>query len=148
MRHIMIYPRLHIIGFMAITLCLAPPAFSNSAEAARARSPSLPPQVYFQKSRPCWGRYSAHPSQTRDGTIEEIAFRVPCPENVDASFIASLQRALTVRGFFAEPVTGKLDAPTRAALQAYQRAHGFNSPVLTLQTAQQLGLMPVEFSRE
>ncbi len=97
--------------------------------------------------RECWARYSANAGQKRNGTLEEVAFRVPCPEQVSAEFLSTLQRALAARGYFEGSVTGRADAATRTAVQAFQRDNGFNSPILTLETAQRLGLLPITLSR-
>jgi hypothetical protein len=97
--------------------------------------------------RACWARYSAHSGQLRNGMMEEVAFRVPCPEQVTTEFLSTLQRALAVRGYYDGAVTGRADAATRAAVQAFQREHGFNSPILTLETAQRLGLVPITITR-
>lgn len=98
-------------------------------------------------TRECWARYDSGGARTRGSIIEEVAFRVPCPEQMTEGFMHSLQRSLAVRGFFAGQVTGKPDVQTREAVQAFQRANGFNSPVLTLETAQKLGLVPIELQR-
>lgn len=67
-------------------------------------------------------------------------FEVPCPPAFTPEFIASLQRALQVRGFYSEEITSRMDAPTRAAIRAFQLP-GFNSEILTLETARKLGLV-------
>lgn len=74
----------------------------------------------------------------------EITFEAPCPEQMTPEFIASVQRALAARGYFAGNVTGTLDAPTTAALRAYQSERGLNSAQLSLETARALGLVAVE----
>lgn len=67
-------------------------------------------------------------------------FEVPCPPAFTPDFIASLQRALQVRGFYDGDITSQLDATTRAAIRAFQLP-GFNSDILTLETARKLGLV-------
>lgn len=81
----------------------------------------------------CWGAPGAGGHQI---------IRVPCPEDLTPTLLASLQRALMARGYLTGPVNGALDAPTRAAVLAFQAARGINSPDLTLRAAQELGLMP------
>ncbi|MCC5955792.1 MAG: peptidoglycan-binding protein [Natronohydrobacter sp.] len=98
-------------------------------------------------ARQCWARYATGSGQARGGVIEEVAFRVPCPELMSRSFMETLQRALIARGVYDGPVTGVADTQTRMAVQAFQRANGFNSPILTLETAQRLGLVPIEVTR-
>lgn len=74
---------------------------------------------------------------------QELWFETPCEEDLTPDFIASLQRALAVRGFYHGPITGAADAATRRALRAYQRRNGLDSAVLSLAAARQLGLVPV-----
>lgn len=97
--------------------------------------------------RKCWARYSLSAGQIRNGVLEEVAFRVPCPEQISAEFTSALQRALAVRGYYEGAVTGRMDVATRTAVQAFQRDNGFNSPILTLENAQRLGLLPITLSR-
>lgn len=98
-------------------------------------------------SRQCWARYSTTGAQPRNGMIEETAFRVPCPELMTSDFIATLQRALAVRGHYEGPITGRADSATRDAVRGFQRAQGFDSPILTLDTAQRLGLVPASLAQ-
>ena len=74
----------------------------------------------------------------------EITFEAPCPEQMTPEFIASVQRALAARGYFSGNVTGTLDAPTTAAVRAYQAERGLESEQLSLETARALGLIAVE----
>lgn len=67
-----------------------------------------------------------------------------CPDKLTPELLASLQRALAARDFYAGPVSGALDAPTRAALYQYQRSQGFDSRNLALATARQFGLAAVD----
>ncbi len=71
-------------------------------------------------------------------------FETPCPEALSAEFNSSLQRALSVRGYYIGQINGKMDAGTRAAVQAFQRLDGPDSGVLSLATARKLGLIAVE----
>ncbi|WP_240705206.1 peptidoglycan-binding domain-containing protein [Pacificoceanicola onchidii] len=73
----------------------------------------------------------------------EISFEAPCPEQMTPDFVASLQRALGARGYFAGNVTGQMDAPTAAALKRYQAERGLDSAQLSLETARALGLVAV-----
>ena len=54
-----------------------------------------------------------------------------------------LQRALTVRGHYTGPVTGKMDRPTRQAILGFQRRNGLESQQLSLDSARRLGLISV-----
>ena len=81
-------------------------------------------------------------TQTRQDILRERAevwFRTPCAAEKDLAFIATVQRALTVRGYYKGPITGTLDAPTRAAIKAYQTPRGLESATLSLEAARQLG---------
>jgi hypothetical protein len=129
---------------MALALC-AGPALADSVGASRARVEMVNLSVPQTAARDCWARYGRASAQTRD-MIEETAFRVPCPEQMTPRFIETLQRALHARGHYTGPITGRADPATRAAVQDFQRAQGFDSPILTLETAQRLGLLPIELS--
>lgn len=68
---------------------------------------------------------------------------IPCPAQMTPSFIASVQRALAVRGYYQGPITGRIDARTRISLRGYQKETGLDSSALSLDTARQLGLVAV-----
>lgn len=70
----------------------------------------------------------------------DIWFTAPCPEAVTVEFLATLQRALKARGYYAVPVTGVLDPATTEAVRRYQADNGLDSPLLSLAAAQKLGL--------
>jgi len=71
-------------------------------------------------------------------------FETPCAEALTPEIISTLQRALAARNFYKGAINGTLDARTRAAVQNFQRVEGRDSPVLTLTTARQLGVIAVE----
>lgn len=73
----------------------------------------------------------------------ETWFETPCPEDLTPDFIASVQRALKVRGAYRGPVTGQMDARTRAGIRRYQSANGLDSGLLSLETGRQLGLISI-----
>ncbi len=77
---------------------------------------------------------------------QEIPFRVVCPAQLTTDLVASLQRALAARGYFAGAATGRLDEATRAAIRAFQDERGVPSDKLALATAQLLGLLPYDTS--
>jgi hypothetical protein len=82
-------------------------------------------------------------TETRTAIVqerEEIWFQTPCPPLLTEAFVTSLQRALAVRGLYRGPLTGEMDARTRSAVRAYQKARGLDSGLLALETAQRLGL--------
>lgn len=122
-------------------------ASATDVDATRARVETASLSLPAAQSRACWARFSTNGATPNNGVIEETAFRVPCPEIVNSAFVASLQRALQVRDYYSGPITGQPDSMTRDAVRAFQRANGFDSPILTLETAQRLGLSPRDFSR-
>ncbi|ATX65888.1 putative peptidoglycan binding protein [Roseinatronobacter bogoriensis subsp. barguzinensis] len=123
---------------------IAGPASGDSVMVTQAKVQLASISLSAPTARECWARYSSASSST---VIEEVAFRVPCPEQITHDFMQALQRSLAARGFYDGQVTGKPDAQTRAAVQAFQGANGFNSPILTLEAAQQLGLLPIDVQR-
>lgn len=125
----------------------AAPASATDVDATRARVETASLSLPAAPSRACWARFSTSGQTPSNGVIEETAFRVPCPEIVNSAFVASLQRALQVRDYYSGPITGQPDTLTRDAVRAFQRANGFDSPILTLETAQKLGLSPRDFSQ-
>ncbi|SIS68845.1 Putative peptidoglycan binding domain-containing protein [Roseivivax lentus] len=74
---------------------------------------------------------------------EEVRFPAPCPPAYTPEFIATLQRALTARGYYGGAITERLDPQTRAAVAAFQRDRGLDSDKLALETARDLGLIAV-----
>ena len=74
---------------------------------------------------------------------ETLWFETLCPEELTAERIATLQRALTARGGFKGPVTGKMDRATQAAVRAYQAPRGLLSSILSRRAAEQMGVVPV-----
>ncbi|MEY8096157.1 peptidoglycan-binding protein [Falsihalocynthiibacter sp. S25ZX9] len=71
---------------------------------------------------------------------DEIWFETPCSETIGEDFILNLQRALSVRGYYAGPINGEMDSPTRQAVRKYQEIQGLNSSIVSLEAGQQLGL--------
>lgn len=71
----------------------------------------------------------------------EIWFQVPCSSQVTPSFVGSVQRALTVRGFYNGPLSERMDARTLRAIRQYQAPQGLDSSVLSLAAARKLGLI-------
>ena len=72
---------------------------------------------------------------------EDRLFAVPCPEQMSDTFTQTLQRALTARGHYSGPITGAMDELTAQAVRRFQAPQGLNSAILSLQGAQQLGLV-------
>ncbi|PIE16145.1 MAG: hypothetical protein CSA68_03890 [Rhodobacterales bacterium] len=71
----------------------------------------------------------------------EFWFQVPCAEALTPDFFASLQRALKSRGLFQGAPSGKMDRKTKKAVRRYQKEHGLDSAILSLEAARQLGLV-------
>ncbi len=71
----------------------------------------------------------------------EVWLPVPCGPELTVEFVASLQRALKARGLYREPLTGHVDAATRAAIRAWQRPRGLDTDTLSLAAARALGLI-------
>ena len=107
----------------------------DTADATRGAPAIQPTEITQARSDDCWG-HSGVPGQP--------LVQTPCPEDVTPAFIEALQRALAVRGYMAAEITGDADTRTRAAVRAYQAARGFDSPILTLQTARELGLIALD----
>ena len=87
------------------------------------------------------------PAAYRTETRQEIVrprgpfrFRVPCPAEMDAAFVAALQRALAARGHYAGPVTGEMDPATRRAVRRFQAPFGYDTATLSLEAARRMGL--------
>ena len=72
---------------------------------------------------------------------ETIWLQTPCPGDMGPDFIATVQRALKARGLYLLPLTGVMDAPTRAAIRRFQSLRGLDSETLTLAAAQELGII-------
>lgn len=139
---------LHIGAIVALTaIAGAEMAHATDVGATRARVETASLSLPASPNRACWARYSTSGAAPANGVIEETAFRVPCPESVNSVFVASLQRALQARDYYRGPITGQPDSATRDAVRAFQRANGFDSPILTLETAQRLGLSPRDFGQ-
>ena len=74
---------------------------------------------------------------------KETWFETPCPADMTPEFIASVQRALTVRDLYSGAISGEMDARTRAAVRRFQSPQGLDSGILSLAAARRLGLAEV-----
>ncbi len=93
------------------------------------------------------------PATYRTSTRQEMVqdrgekwFETPCERDLTPDFIASLQRALQLRGYLRGSTDGVLDVRTKRAIQEFQRDFGLDSDVLSMRAARQLGL--VAYGRE
>ena len=78
---------------------------------------------------------------------EKIWFQTPCAPALTPEVIATLQRALAVRGVYADEPTGQFDPATRRAIRAYQSVRGLNSDRLSLAAARDLGVVASDFGQ-
>ena len=78
--------------------------------------------------------------QTVDVGVGE-RFETLCAPQYTQTMIATLQRALRVRGTYTGPISGTLDAATSQAVLDFQRSIGRDSAVLDMSTARQLGIV-------
>ena len=89
-------------------------------------------------------------TETRQDIVRprrETWFETPCKATMTPEFIASVQRALAVRGHFHGTANGEMDARTRAAVRRYQAPQGLDSGILSLAAARALGLVAMERDR-
>lgn len=77
---------------------------------------------------------------------EDIFFETPCPPRWTPDFIASVQRALALRGLYQGPPSGTLDDTTRRAIRTFQLQEGLNSTILSIESARKLGLVEIDLS--
>ena len=85
-------------------------------------------------------------TETRQRIVTEREvtwFETPCPAALTPELIATLQRALAVRGLYDGQITGRIDAATRDGVRRYQAQTGLDSPILSLAAARTLGLIAV-----
>jgi hypothetical protein len=106
--------------------------------AARAQMPEAPAVASIDPDA-CWAQARVTRS---DGAAEDRLFAVPCPGSMTPVLWSSVQRALAVRGLYSGPITGTPDAATGEAVRRFQAPLGLDSPVLSLDGARHLGLMP------
>lgn len=99
----------------------------------------------LRDSRPGSGPAS-YRTVTRQAIIRERAaawFPIPCPNQIDADYFASIQRALQARHKYRGPINGVMDQATADAIRALQKPLGLDSQVLSLSAAEDLGLVAV-----
>ncbi|WP_375260473.1 peptidoglycan-binding protein [Palleronia sp.] len=87
------------------------------------------------------GRYHTETTHRIVAARDEIWFDTPCRDAWTPEFIASVQRALIVRGYMDGPATGGIDRETRQAIRAFQKVEGINSDVLSIAAGKRLGLI-------
>ncbi len=75
---------------------------------------------------------------------QDIWFKTPCRHDRVDDFVASVQRALKVRGLYHGRISGVYDTRTRRAIRRFQQPLGLDSATLSLDSARKLGLVAVE----
>ncbi|MDD9726179.1 peptidoglycan-binding domain-containing protein [Roseovarius sp. SK2] len=91
-------------------------------------------------------RPASYRTETAQKIVQErrvTRFQVPCRTQLTPEFNASVQRALKARGLYRGPINGQLDRGTRAAIRRFQKPQGFDSDILSIAGARQLGLIAV-----
>jgi hypothetical protein len=71
----------------------------------------------------------------------EAWFETLCPAQMDKALVTALQHALTDRKLYHGEIHGRLTDDTRTAIRTLQHKDGINSDVLSLRTAEFLGLL-------
>ena len=87
---------------------------------------------------------AVYKTETRQKIVrerKELWFETPCPELLTPDFIASLQRALSARGYYIGPISGRMGPPTRWAVRRFQKEQGLDSATLSIAAARHLGLI-------
>lgn len=89
-------------------------------------------------------RYEERTDHRIVGGREDVYFETPCPPRWTPDFIASVQRALTIRGRYDGQVNGTINTATRQAIRTFQIENGLNSGILSTENARRLGLVEIE----
>jgi hypothetical protein len=146
-------PLLFVLALLAACQTGSPEPEVRRAEAAPAPFNTIPADACWATDRvPAVTETEYVPTgvdgarEARETVIrpaEERLFAVPCPEQITPEFNASLQRALSARGLYSGAITDDYDSETAAAVRRFQDPQGLNSAILSLQAAQQLGLVAI-----
>jgi len=133
-------PIRRLAPFLAVLALAACQAGLDSPAADRAQPADVPPPVpAMVDPGACWAQDRL---TNAAGLAEDRLFAVPCPAAMTQDFWSSVQRALAVRGLYAGPVTGQPGPLTGEAVRRFQAPLGLDSPILSLDGARHLGLMP------
>nr|WP_246002242.1 peptidoglycan-binding domain-containing protein [Pacificibacter maritimus] len=130
----------------------APPGADPAACFGRHTTPAIvetvTEQVVVQPPQISADGTVSYPATYRTETRQEIVrerkelwFETLCEDALTPDFVASVQRALAVRGQYSGNANGKMDRATRRAIRAYQSAQGLDSEILSLAAARKLGLV-------
>ncbi len=128
----------------------ADPAACYGQDATPAEIETVTEQVLVQPASVSLDGKVTYPAIYKTETRQQIVrerrqqwFETPCATEMTPDFVASLQRALKVRGLYRGPVNGEMTGRTRAAIRAYQKPQGLDSAILSKTAARQLGLIAV-----
>ncbi|WP_145109772.1 peptidoglycan-binding domain-containing protein [Cereibacter sediminicola] len=119
-----------LISLLLLPACQGP---------AMPEPPRLPDLAQGVRSE----RPAAEPGQCWAGE-ESRWFQAPCPDAMTPERVATLQRALEVRGLHKGAISGEMDKATRAAIRRFQEPLGLDSDRLSIEAARYLGVVPVE----
>jgi hypothetical protein len=129
-----------LVPLVAVLALAACQAGLDSGSAERAQPAEVPPAVpAVVDPDACWAQDRLINAA---GLAEDRLFAVPCPAAMTPDFWSSVQRALAVRGLYTGPATGQPGPLTAEAVRRFQAPLGLDSPILSLEGARQLGLMP------
>lgn len=135
---------------LAAQMRIGPPPETPGACHARQTLPAVVETVSEQVALPprngAAPRYRTETHQQIVRDRQEVHFAAVCPDALTPDFVASLQRALAVRGHYRGEATGRMDRATERAVLAYQQGRGLDSATLSLSAARQLGL--IAYARE
>ena len=118
---------------LGLGACAAPEVTDLTHFAPSPVRVQVPGQDAVDRTQGCW---------TQDASLGTW-IETPCADQLPAGFVTSLQRALSARGYYASGITGEVTPALRAAIRAYQVPLGLNSEILSLGTAERLGLVAV-----
>ena len=141
-----------VVVLMSLGACNDPgiggvPVWSDLSAEIQTAADGMPP-----KAQPgqCWAE-DRLPATASSGTAsrgrgdgQRVWFRAPCADQMDHAFIATLQRALKVRGYYRGAISGKMNRATRAAILSYQQRRGLASDRLSLTAAKDMGLVETD----
>ena len=116
---------------------------SNRPEAgglARAAEMGIDAVCVDHRAFPDRGAFDAAVTERLRAAGAEIVLMAGFMRIVTPDFIASLQRALAVRGYYRGPIHGHATPETRRAVRAYQAERGLDSAIVSIETARELGL--------
>lgn len=126
----------------------ADPRACYGRDATPAEIETVTEQIQVQPASVSVDGKTLYPAVYKTETRQEIVkqrqerwFETPCSAELTPDFIASLQRALWVRGIYGGPVNGEMTPHTRAAIRTFQKQQGLDSSVLSRAAARQLGLV-------